>query len=92
MLAGCCLHLACGPYPAYLGASDPIPEGKTRITIAVVEGSLAWIRAQVHDAGGGNYQTLINQALRGHVQLQDEPLEDLVRRVFREELQTRILS
>jgi hypothetical protein len=40
---------------------------------------------QVHRAGGGNYQTLINAALRDYIHR--EPLEETVRRVLREELQ-----
>jgi hypothetical protein len=40
----------------------------------------------VHAAGGGNYQTLINQALREYVQNRRQPLEDILRRVVREEL------
>jgi hypothetical protein len=34
----------------------------------------------------GNYQTLINQALRQHIERQEEPLEEVLRRVVREEL------
>lgn len=71
------------------GALDPIPPGKIRITIRLDEDVLAWFREQVHAAGGGNYQTVINQALRDHVQRQNEPIEDVFRRVLREELQTR---
>ncbi|MFM6404455.1 MAG: BrnA antitoxin family protein, partial [Microcystis sp.] len=39
------------------GAIDPIPPGKTRITIRLDDEVLAWFREQVHLAGGGNYQT-----------------------------------
>ena len=53
---------------------------------AVDEDVLTWFRAQVHAMGGGNYQTLINQALRQYVSSRREPLEDTLRRVFREEL------
>jgi uncharacterized protein (DUF4415 family) len=65
-----------------------VPPGKTRITIRLDEDILDWFRAQVHAAGGGNYQTLINDALREYVQRRHEPLEDTLRRVIREELQT----
>jgi len=41
----------------------------------------------VHLAGGGNYQTLINYALREYIKEQKEPLEEIVRRVVREELE-----
>jgi Arc/MetJ family transcription regulator len=68
------------------GALDPLPRGKTRITIRIDEDVLDWFRAEVHAAGGGNYQTLINQALREYVQNQRQPLEDILRRVVREEL------
>ena len=64
----------------------PVP-GKTRITIRLDDDVLDWFRAQVHDAGGGNYQTLINTVLREHIRQQREPLEEIFRRVLREELQ-----
>lgn len=37
-------------------------------------------------AGEGNYQSMINAALREHIQRQREPLEDTLQRVLREEL------
>ena len=40
----------------------------------------------MHLSGGGNYQTLINDALRQNMQQQREPLEATLRRVLREEL------
>ena len=60
--------------------------GKTRITIRLDDDVLEWFRQQVHAAGGGNYQALINAALRAYIARQEEPLEDLLRRVVREEL------
>jgi uncharacterized protein (DUF4415 family) len=68
------------------GAVEPIPAGKSRITIRLDDDVLAWFRAEVHERGGGNYQTLINEALRQHIQQKREPLEDTLRRVLREEL------
>jgi uncharacterized protein (DUF4415 family) len=65
----------------------PVSPGKTRITIRVDDDVLAWFRDQVHAAGGGNYQTLINQALRRFMEQGGERLETVVRRVVREELQ-----
>ena len=65
----------------------PMP-GKTRITIRVDTDVLNWFRQQVHEAGGGNYQTLINEALREYIQYQDQMLESVLRKVIREELQT----
>jgi uncharacterized protein (DUF4415 family) len=69
------------------GAIDPIPSGKTRITIRLDDDILAWFREQVHSAGGGNYQTLINEALRQHIQTIHQPLEETLRKVVREELE-----
>jgi uncharacterized protein (DUF4415 family) len=69
------------------GAIDPIGAGKTRITIRIDDTVLDWFREQVHQAGGGNYQTLMNEALRAHIRQQHEPLESTLRRVLREELE-----
>jgi uncharacterized protein (DUF4415 family) len=65
-----------------------VPAGKTRITIRVDEDVVQWFREQVHAAGGGNYQTLMNAALREHIEGRREPLEETLRRVIREELRT----
>jgi uncharacterized protein (DUF4415 family) len=69
------------------GAIDPAPSGKTRITIRLDDEVLAWFRQQVHSTGGGNYQTLINEALRQHIRASREPLEETLRKVVREELE-----
>lgn len=69
------------------GAIDPTPPGKSRITIRLDDEVLAWFREQVHIAGGGNYQTSINEALRQYIQQSREPLEETLRRVVREELE-----
>lgn len=68
------------------GAIDPASAGKTRITIRLDDDILAWFRSQAEAAGGGNYQTLINAALRESIGQQREPLEKTLRRVVREEL------
>lgn len=68
------------------GALDPVSRGKTRITIRLDDDVLDWFRDQVDAAGGGNYQTMINAALRGHIARSAEPLEDTLRRIVREEL------
>jgi uncharacterized protein (DUF4415 family) len=60
--------------------------GKTRITIRLDDDVLEWFRKQAHADGGGNYQTLVNAALREYVDLKHEPLEATLRRVLREEL------
>jgi uncharacterized protein (DUF4415 family) len=63
-----------------------VPKGKTRITIRLDGDVLAWFRKQVDEAGGGNYQTLINAALRDHIERAREPIEKILRRVIREEI------
>jgi hypothetical protein len=68
------------------GAVLRTPPGKTRITIRIDDDVLDWFRAQVHAAGGGNYQTMMNRALREWIEKEDEPLETTLRRVLREVL------
>lgn len=67
------------------GPVASVPSGKTRITIRLDDDVLEWFRTQVHAAGGGNYQSLINLALRDHIQQAREPLEQTLRRILREE-------
>lgn len=69
------------------GAVIPPSLGKTRITIRIDTDLLNWFRKQVDEAGGGSYQTLINEALREYVQNRDGVLEKTLRRVIHEELQ-----
>ncbi len=74
------------------GVRGPIlpPEpGKSRITIRLDNEVLDWFRTVVDSAGGGNYQSLINAALREHIRRPEEPLEATLRRVVREELAAR---
>ncbi|MCS6880733.1 MAG: BrnA antitoxin family protein [Chloroflexaceae bacterium] len=69
------------------GPVVPAPAGKTRITIRIDDDILEWFRAQAEQRGGGNYQTMMNIALREYINQQS--LEDLLRRVVREELSNR---
>ena len=66
------------------GAVLPAAQGKTRITIRLDSELIEWFKAQVNEAGGGNYQSLINDALKSYVQQQG--LERTLRRLIREEL------
>jgi uncharacterized protein (DUF4415 family) len=68
------------------GAVLRVPSGKTRVTIRLDNDILDWFRQQVDDAGGGNYQTLINDALRSVMRHKQEPLEKTLRRVIRDEI------
>ena len=68
------------------GPAVALPKGKTRITIRLDDEIIAWFKAKVEEAGGGNYQSLINSALLEHLNRANEPLEKTLRRVLREEL------
>lgn len=68
------------------GAAVPAPGNKVRITIRLDRDIVEWFKAKVEAAGGGNYQTMLNDALRQHIARRDEPLEKVLRRVVREEL------
>jgi len=68
------------------GPVMPVPKGKTRITIRLDEDVIAWFRTRGEEAGGGIYQSLINDALRQHIAHAHEPLAETLRRVVREEV------
>jgi len=68
------------------GAVDPTPLGKTRITIRLDNEIIDWFRRQVEDRGGGNYQTMINNALRDYISNDYKNIEETVRNVIREEI------
>ena len=58
--------------------------GKTKISIRLDARVIEHFRAIVEKVGGGNYQTLINDALVSYIQ--QGPVLDAVRRVVREEI------
>lgn len=58
---------------------------KSRVTIRLDADIIEFFKKRVHAAGGGNYQTLINDALRQHVQAHDKELEKTLRKIIREE-------
>ena len=61
-------------------------KGKTRITIYLDTDLIEEFRNRADVAGYG-YQTMINEALRQHVEKSDKPLSEVViRQVIREEL------
>lgn len=68
------------------GPVVPTPPGKTRITIRIDTDILNWFREQVNSLGGGNYQTMMNEALRAYIQHHGKMLEETLRKVIREEL------
>jgi hypothetical protein len=68
------------------GAQGAGPAGKIRITIRLDSEIIDWFRSKAGAKSGGNYQTMINDALKEYVNQGGEPLETLLRRVIREEL------
>ena len=52
-----------------------------------VRDALRFVKEARAEAGGGNYQSLINAVLRKHIVEQlEEPIEKALRRVIREEI------
>ncbi|MFC1840812.1 BrnA antitoxin family protein [Thermodesulfobacteriota bacterium] len=68
------------------GPIMPPTPNKTRITIRLDNDIIIWFKNKVHEARGGNYQSMINDALHKYIEEENEPIEDLLRRVIREEL------
>ncbi len=69
------------------GAVLPTSGKKVRITIRLDRDIIDWFRSKVEEQGGGNYQTMLNDALRTYMERQEKPIEEVLRRVVREELQ-----
>ena len=67
-----------------------IPEGKEKITIRLDREIVDWFRNVVDQAGGGNYQTLMNSALGEYIEGKTPKLEDTLRRIIREELAAKL--
>jgi len=59
---------------------------KVRITIRLDLDIIDHFKKIVLEAGGGNYQTLINDALRESISHNTQPLEKTLRKIIREEL------
>ena len=76
-----------GPYtivePIGAGGMGEVYRGRdTRLDRDIVD----WFRAEVEKQGGGNYQTMLNDALRAYMEQKVLPLEEILRRVVREEI------
>ena len=68
------------------GAVLPSSGNKVRITIRLDREIVEWFKSRVESEGGGNYQTMMNDALRMHIESREERLEKLLRKVVREEI------
>jgi vacuolar-type H+-ATPase subunit E/Vma4 len=69
------------------GAIEAMSANKKRITIRLDSEIIEWFRYQVETRGGGNYQTMINNALREYIGNKGESLEKIIRKVVSEEIQ-----
>ncbi len=58
---------------------------KTLISIRVDNDILEWFKNKAEIAGGGSYQAMLNEALKGHIRNAEKPPENL-RLVIRDEL------
>ncbi len=68
-------------------APEPELRGKTRITIRLDEDLVDHFLKEAEASGGATgYQTLINDALRQHVEGKAPKLEETLRRIVREEM------
>ena len=67
------------------GPVIPPDTSKVRITIRLDPEVIDHFKEEVSAAGGGNYQTLINNALRQHLESDSKALEKQLRKIIREE-------
>ncbi len=58
--------------------------GKIRITIRLDSEVIDWFRGLAEARGGGNYQTMINNALRDYINAGPTRIEDSILRAVRE--------
>ncbi len=70
------------------GPVVPPEPGKTKISIRLDNRVLDHFRGIVEKAGGGNYQTLINDALVDYIKQQS--MLEVVRQAVREELESAV--
>ncbi len=72
------------------GPVIPVAPDQVRLTLYLDADIINYFKENIHKAGGGNYQTLINNALHEYIEQQKESLAQLLettmRRVIREEL------
>jgi uncharacterized protein (DUF4415 family) len=70
-----------------IAAAEPETRPKTRITIRLDEDVVDHFLKEAEASGGAaGYQTLINEALRQHVEGKAPKLEETLRRIVREEM------
>jgi hypothetical protein len=62
-----------------------VPAGKQKSLSGSTATLFNWFRDVVDSAGGGNYQTLMNQALRDYIEGRTPKMQDTFRRILRQE-------
>ena len=68
------------------GPVVPPDPSKVRITIRLDPEVIDYFKGVVNDAGGGNYQTLMNNVLRDYIDGEEKGLDRKIRKIVREEL------
>lgn len=68
------------------GPVVPPDPSKVRITIRLDPEVIDYFKSVVTEAGGGNYQTLMNNVLRDYVDGEEKGLDRKIRKIVREEL------
>ena len=69
------------------GPVIPPDPTKVRITIRLDPEVIDYFKEEVSEAGGGNYQTLINKVLRDYIEGKEKGLDRRIRKIVRDELQ-----
>ena len=54
------------------GLVVPLPPHQTEVRLRLDNEVLDWLRERVNEAGGGNYQEMINTILRTHIETQED--------------------
>jgi hypothetical protein len=57
---------------SHRGAVRPLSPQQTEVRLRLDNDVLDWLRARVNEAGGGDYQSLINSILQTHIQTQED--------------------
>jgi uncharacterized protein (DUF4415 family) len=72
---------------AQRGPVVPPARRQTQIALRIDTDILEWFRDKVSRQSGGNYQAMMNQALREYMARDGLPLESLLRQIVHEEVQ-----
>jgi hypothetical protein len=54
------------------GPVVPLPAHQTEVRLRLDNEVLDWLRERVNEAGGGNYQDMINSILQTHIETQED--------------------